>query len=111
VYFQVLARPPDVSMYPRLVALVAERNITFAIAKMWETFIKGIGSQEMIPFVAMHPRIPCALSEHGFQQSPQDYSELSRPPVGNCGMCHHALKLARFTDAAILFPAWHQICC
>jgi len=46
--------------------------------RMWEAFIKGIGSQEMTSFVAIHPRIPCALSERGFQKSPQDSSEVSR---------------------------------
>ena len=77
--FRSFARPPDISMYPMLLALVAGRNVVFAIARVCEAFIKGIGSQEMIPFVAMHPRIPCALSERGFQKSPQDSSERSRP--------------------------------
>jgi hypothetical protein len=65
-------------MYPMFLALVAGRNVVFAFARMCEAFVKEIGSQEMTPFVAMHPRIPCALSERGFQKSPQESSELSR---------------------------------
>ena len=54
-----------------------------------------------LPFVAMHPRIPCALSERGFQKSPQDSSGLSRL---FSRQLWHVLKLARFTDAAICPP-------
>jgi len=75
--FRSFARPPYVS-YARCTGCGAERCFCNC-QDVREAFIKGIGSQEMIPFVAMRARIPCALSERGFQKSPQDSSELSRP--------------------------------